>query len=178
MLRPAWLLTLLDRSDLEITSQVDCPTSIPLAELQYGAAKSEFPKRNFRALAKFVALLEVPAFDSQAAAAYGPLHRAINKRRGHHFLLKLFDNVLGREVRRGTRRRPLPEAIPSRNWSSGTLWFNSSALHASRLTPTVLPSKRSGLRFTQVTTAISEPSPSKPVRHTLSPLTTTSHHIP
>ena len=79
MLRPARLLTLLDRSDLEITSQVDCPTSITLAELQYGAAKSHFPKRNFRALAKFVALLEVPVFDSQAAAAYGPLREKLER---------------------------------------------------------------------------------------------------
>ncbi len=49
-------------------------SSITLAELQYRAAKSEFPKRNsqaLEALEKFVLPLEVPAFDAPAAAAYG-----------------------------------------------------------------------------------------------------------
>ena len=54
-------------------------SSITLAELQYGAAKSHFPKRNFRALAKFVAPLEVPDFDSHAAAAYGPLRAKLER---------------------------------------------------------------------------------------------------
>ncbi len=54
-------------------------SSITLAELQYGAAKSHFPKRNFRALEKFVLALEVPTLDSQAAAAYGLLRAKLER---------------------------------------------------------------------------------------------------
>ncbi len=54
-------------------------SSITLAELQCGAAKSKFPKRNFQALDKFVLPLEVPTFDSHAAAAYGPLRTKLER---------------------------------------------------------------------------------------------------
>lgn len=56
-------------------------SSVTLAELQYGVAKSQFPERNQRALEAFVLPLEVVAFDAEAAAAYGPV-RAFLERQG------------------------------------------------------------------------------------------------
>jgi len=48
-------------------------SSITLAELQYGVARSSDPGRNTVALAHFVAPLDVAAFDDRAAAAYGAI---------------------------------------------------------------------------------------------------------
>lgn len=46
-------------------------SSITLAELYYGVARSAFPDRNRIALTQFCAPLEIVAFDDLAAAAYG-----------------------------------------------------------------------------------------------------------
>ena len=54
---------------------------VTLAELYYGAAKSQFPERNLRALEAFILPLEVMPFDLAAATAYGPV-RATLERRG------------------------------------------------------------------------------------------------
>jgi len=48
-------------------------SSITLAELQYGVAKSRDPDRNSLALIHFVVPLEVLPFDDLAAGAYGKL---------------------------------------------------------------------------------------------------------
>lgn len=54
---------------------------ITLAELEYGASKSNQPGRNRQALGEFISLLEVAAFDRHATAAYGNI-RALLERRG------------------------------------------------------------------------------------------------
>jgi len=56
-------------------------SSITLAELQYGVAKSRDPDRNRLALVHFVAPLEMLSFDDSAAGAYGKL-RANMERAG------------------------------------------------------------------------------------------------
>jgi tRNA(fMet)-specific endonuclease VapC len=56
-------------------------STVTLAELQYGVAKSAFPERNQEALAAFTLPLEILPFDAPAAAAYGPI-RATLERQG------------------------------------------------------------------------------------------------
>lgn len=56
-------------------------SSVTVAELQYGVAKSSQVERNRSALEQFVAPLVVADFDASAAAAYGSL-RALLERRG------------------------------------------------------------------------------------------------
>jgi len=46
-------------------------STITLAELQYGVAKSSDPSRNGLALKRFCMPLEILKFDQQAATAYG-----------------------------------------------------------------------------------------------------------
>ena len=48
-------------------------SSITVAELLYGAAKSQYPDRNRQALEKFLLPLEIAPFDMAAATAYGPV---------------------------------------------------------------------------------------------------------
>jgi tRNA(fMet)-specific endonuclease VapC len=50
-----------------------CISSVTLAELTYGVAKSTRQERNGQALAAFSARLPVLDFDAAAAEAYGPL---------------------------------------------------------------------------------------------------------
>lgn len=56
-------------------------STVTVAELQYGVAKSAFPERNQQALAAFTLPLEILPFDAPAAAAYGPI-RATLERQG------------------------------------------------------------------------------------------------
>lgn len=56
-------------------------SSVTLAELQFGVAKSQFPEKNRQALEAFVLPLEVIAFGAEAAVAYGP-RRAFLERQG------------------------------------------------------------------------------------------------
>jgi tRNA(fMet)-specific endonuclease VapC len=55
-------------------------STITLAELEYGAAKSQQPKKNREALEQFISPLEVAAFDREATAAYGKIRAALEKR--------------------------------------------------------------------------------------------------
>jgi tRNA(fMet)-specific endonuclease VapC len=54
-------------------------STVTLAELEYGAAKSQEPARNQAALAAFTLPLELVAFDAPAAAAYGPIRAALER---------------------------------------------------------------------------------------------------
>jgi tRNA(fMet)-specific endonuclease VapC len=54
-------------------------SSITLAELQYGVAKSRDPEQNLIALVHFVALLEVLPFDERVAAGYGKLRADLER---------------------------------------------------------------------------------------------------
>jgi tRNA(fMet)-specific endonuclease VapC len=56
-------------------------STVTLAELQYGVAKSTFPERNQEALATFTLPLEILPFDAPAAVAYGAI-RATLERQG------------------------------------------------------------------------------------------------
>jgi tRNA(fMet)-specific endonuclease VapC len=55
-------------------------SSITLAELDYGAAKSAQPKKNREALEEFVSPLDVAAFDRDAAEAYGRIRSTREKK--------------------------------------------------------------------------------------------------
>ena len=46
-------------------------SSVTLAELNYGIAKSQFPARNRQALDAFLLPLEILSFDARAASVYG-----------------------------------------------------------------------------------------------------------
>ena len=53
---------------------------ITLAELEYGASKSNQPARNRAALEEFISPLEVAVFDRHAATAYGRIRSLLEKR--------------------------------------------------------------------------------------------------
>lgn len=53
---------------------------ITLAELEYGVSKSSRPAKNREALEQFVSPLEVALFERQAAAVYGRLRAALEKK--------------------------------------------------------------------------------------------------
>lgn len=55
-------------------------SSITLAELEYGAAKSAQPRKNREALEQFVSPLSVAAFDRGATEAYGRIRAALERR--------------------------------------------------------------------------------------------------
>jgi tRNA(fMet)-specific endonuclease VapC len=55
-------------------------SSITLAELEYGAAKSRHPEKNREALAQFVLPLEVLPFDAEAALTYGQIRADLEVR--------------------------------------------------------------------------------------------------
>jgi tRNA(fMet)-specific endonuclease VapC len=55
-------------------------SSITLAELEYGAAKSAQPRKNREALEEFVSPLDVAPFDHDAAEAYGRTRAALEKK--------------------------------------------------------------------------------------------------
>lgn len=57
-----------------------CISSITLAELEYGVAKSAFPEKNKLALIQFIAPLNVLSFDDMAAVAYGGMRAQLEKR--------------------------------------------------------------------------------------------------
>lgn len=54
-------------------------SSITVAELQYGAAKSNRPEQNALALAALLAPLDVLAFDDAAAAVYGTVRTGLER---------------------------------------------------------------------------------------------------
>jgi len=54
-------------------------SSITLAELRYGAAKSQHVQKNQQALVEFTLPLEIADFDEKAAEAYGTIRAALEK---------------------------------------------------------------------------------------------------
>jgi tRNA(fMet)-specific endonuclease VapC len=54
-------------------------SSITLAELEYGAAKSSNPEKNRQALALFLAPLKIFAFDDRSAVSYGELRAFLER---------------------------------------------------------------------------------------------------
>ncbi|MFZ2055274.1 MAG: type II toxin-antitoxin system VapC family toxin [Candidatus Aminicenantales bacterium] len=52
-------------------------STITLAELRYGIAKSQFAQRNREALEEFLLPLEIVDFDENAASAYGPVRAVL-----------------------------------------------------------------------------------------------------
>lgn len=50
-----------------------CISSITLAELEHGIAKSDYPEKNRTSLSKFLTILNVLPFDEAAAREYGKI---------------------------------------------------------------------------------------------------------
>jgi len=65
-----------------VTLSVIGISSITVAELEYGAYKSQRPEQNRMALAQFLLPLEIVPFDEQATEVYGQL-RATLERQGN-----------------------------------------------------------------------------------------------
>ncbi|GAB4429783.1 MAG: type II toxin-antitoxin system VapC family toxin [Bacteroidia bacterium] len=55
-------------------------SSITLAELRYGAAKSQAPSRNQQALQQFTSVLAVHALDDAAAVVYGHIRASLEQK--------------------------------------------------------------------------------------------------
>jgi tRNA(fMet)-specific endonuclease VapC len=56
-----------------------CISSVTLAELRYGVAKSQYQERNQAALDEFILPLEVASFDEAATQYYGILRATLEK---------------------------------------------------------------------------------------------------
>jgi tRNA(fMet)-specific endonuclease VapC len=56
-----------------------CISSVTLAELRYGVAKSQYQEKNQAALDEFILPLEVARFDEAAALVYGALRASLEK---------------------------------------------------------------------------------------------------
>ena len=54
-------------------------SSLTLAELRYGVAKSKYREKNAKALDEFIVPLEIVAFDEAAAQAYGDIRTTLEK---------------------------------------------------------------------------------------------------
>lgn len=55
-------------------------SSVTLAELEFGVAKSQHPEKNQAALDEFILPLEIANFDREAARAYGQVRAALEKK--------------------------------------------------------------------------------------------------
>jgi tRNA(fMet)-specific endonuclease VapC len=55
-------------------------SSITLAELYYGVARSSDPQRNLLALTQFCAPIEILPFDDRAAAVYGTVRQSLEQK--------------------------------------------------------------------------------------------------
>jgi tRNA(fMet)-specific endonuclease VapC len=55
-------------------------SSITLAELQYGVAKSRYVQRNQQALSEFMVPFEIAGFDERAAEHYGSIRADLEKK--------------------------------------------------------------------------------------------------
>lgn len=69
---------ILDRFSLYQVGDI-CISSVTLAELRYGVAKSLFQEKNQAALDEFIMSLEVVSFDENAALVYGNLRAMLEK---------------------------------------------------------------------------------------------------
>lgn len=82
---------ILDRFSLYQVGDI-CISSVTLAELRYGVAKSLFQEKNQAALDEFIMSLEVVSFDENAALVYGNL-RAMLEKQGT--LIGSLDTMIG-----------------------------------------------------------------------------------
>lgn len=57
-----------------------CISSVTLAELRYGVAKSQFQEKNQAALDDFILPLEIVVFDESAASYYGALRASLERK--------------------------------------------------------------------------------------------------
>lgn len=57
-----------------------CISSITLAELEHGIAKSNYPQKNRASLARFLTILNVLPFDEAAAREYGQICSYLQKK--------------------------------------------------------------------------------------------------
>lgn len=54
-------------------------SSMTLAELMFGVAKSHYPEKNRRALERFISPMDVAAFDESSAERYGTLRAELER---------------------------------------------------------------------------------------------------
>lgn len=57
-----------------------CISAISLSELEYGVAKSAYPKKNADELKRFLTIFNVLSFDSLASEKYGQIRTYLEKR--------------------------------------------------------------------------------------------------
>ena len=57
-----------------------CISSITLAELEHGIAKSDYPEKNRASLTKFLTILNILPFDAGAAREYGKICAFLQKK--------------------------------------------------------------------------------------------------
>ena len=57
-----------------------CISSITLAEMEYGIAKSTRPERNQAALSAFLSNIDILPFDDRAAVEYGDIRASLEKK--------------------------------------------------------------------------------------------------
>jgi tRNA(fMet)-specific endonuclease VapC len=69
---------LLQRFNKHLVGEIGI-SSITLAELQYGAAKSLYVDKNREALSEFILPLEIADFDEKAAESYGTVRNGLKK---------------------------------------------------------------------------------------------------
>lgn len=74
--KPARVLSALQKTDI---GEV-CISSITLAELEYGVAKSSHIEKNQMALAKFLAPIDILDFNDQAARVFGTVRATLEKK--------------------------------------------------------------------------------------------------
>lgn len=74
--KPAAVLTHFQQHDFADI----CVSSVTVAELEYGIAKSASPQKNKQTLDGWLQLLQRPAFDEKAASTYGTLRAALEAR--------------------------------------------------------------------------------------------------
>lgn len=94
---------LINRKDLVLMKRMRqvpiewvCVSTMVVAELLFGAAKSEYPIKNRQAIADFLANLTILDFDAEAAAHYGDI-RATLERKGTP--IGLFDLLIAAHAR-------------------------------------------------------------------------------
>lgn len=103
------------------TPQDMCISSVTLAELEYGVAKSSFPKKNMLALVMFLSGINILPFDDNAAIEYGSI-RANLVRKGipigqNDMLIAAHAKACGLPiVTNNTREFARVDGLQVRNW--------------------------------------------------------------
>nr|MBA2814780.1 tRNA(fMet)-specific endonuclease VapC [Candidatus Pantoea persica] len=108
-------------------------SSITLAELYYGAEKSQFPNRNLRVVEDFVSRLDVLSYDARAAFHYGAIRADLERKgtpdRGERSAYRRACAQRGPDIcavswKRSTPTSPL--SVPFTAWATSGKWIRVS----------------------------------------------------